>query len=423
MSALSILFFSIWICNSSNSVNAQNSPYDIDQYEFIKYDENILLNTLNDPAYEKLFEKFNQLILTGQGQINILHIGDSHIQADIISGRMRERLQTFFKGGIGGRGFIFPCSIAGTNNPVNIIVDYKGKWSNCKNIRMNDDCIIGLSGFSITTEDPNSVINIKSASWEFTHYDFTRIKIFHSFGDTSFIVDIGEYYEEKEIIENERLGYTEFILQYPIDTLLIQFFQKDSAQNSISIYGISLENDEQGVLYHAVGVNGAKASSFLKCDLLEEHIEALNPDWVIVSLGTNDVYSTYFDKKIYALEMNRLIRLSKEASPNAAYLITTPGDNFRYGTTPNKNTKIAQEIIFKLGKHQQCAVWDFYEIMGGFKSMEKWEAVDLCAKDKVHFSKKGYKLQGDLLFNAFLKSYDQYIENKYNTEDNKTVKE
>ena len=41
-----------------------------------------------------------------------------------------------------------------------------------------------------------------------------------------------------------------------------------------------------------------------------------------------------------------------------------------------------------------------------------WYKAGLTARDKLHFSRHGYFLQADLMFNAFLKSYDQYTENK-----------
>jgi len=34
----------------------------------------------------------------------------------------------------------------------------------------------------------------------------------------------------------------------------------------------------------------------------------------------------------------------------------------------------------------------------------------LAARDRIHLTQKGYTLQGDLFFNAFLKAYDEHIE-------------
>ena len=68
---------------------------------------------------------------------------------------------------------------------------------------------------------------------------------------------------------------------------------------------------------------------------------------------------------------------------------------------------IAREAIIEYAKTHQCAVWDLYGIMGGTGSMSVWVKQKLAAKDYVHFSGAGYKLQGNLLFNAL----DQTIQN------------
>ena len=43
-------------------------------------------------------------------------------------------------------------------------------------------------------------------------------------------------------------------------------------------------------------------------------------------------------------------------------------------------------------------------------SIVKWEENGLAKSDKIHFTTKGYKLTGDLFFEAFIKSYKEFIE-------------
>jgi hypothetical protein len=52
------------------------------------------------------------------------------------------------------------------------------------------------------------------------------------------------------------------------------------------------------------------------------------------------------------------------------------------------------------------AVWDLFEIMGGYKSMMKWYKAKLAARDKVHFAPKGYRILSDLMFEALMNSYN-----------------
>ena len=43
--------------------------------------------------------------------------------------------------------------------------------------------------------------------------------------------------------------------------------------------------------------------------------------------------------------------------------------------------------------------------MGGYGSMARWEEAGLAQSDKIHFTPAGYKLVGDLLFDAIMDAY------------------
>jgi hypothetical protein len=61
-----------------------------------------------------------------------------------------------------------------------------------------------------------------------------------------------------------------------------------------------------------------------------------------------------------------------------------------------------------LAEETGCAVWNFYEIMGGLRSINQWYDNGLATKDKIHLTKKGYTLQGDLLYEALKYDYTKY---------------
>ncbi len=96
--------------------------------------------------------------------------------------------------------------------------------------------------------------------------------------------------------------------------------------------------------------------------------------------------------------------------PLAAILLTVPNDSYLYRQYVNRNTARARDAIMDLAKEHNCGVWDFYTIMGGLNSILVWQRFGLAKRDRIHFTGKGYLLQGDLFFNAFLKSYDHYID-------------
>ncbi|MDF1550741.1 MAG: GDSL-type esterase/lipase family protein, partial [Bacteroidales bacterium] len=169
------------------------------------------------------------------------------------------------------------------------------------------------------------------------------------------------------------------------------------------------ENEDPGFIYHSIGINGASFTSFLRCNLLEKQLKALNPDMIIISLGTNDAYTTKFKPEFYKANYEEMIRKIKKVAPNAAILNTVANDSYLFRRYPNKNTQLAADVIYQVAKKHNCGVYDFYDVMGGLNSSSVWYKENLMVKDKIHFNREGYLLNGDLLFNAFIKAYDNHL--------------
>ena len=196
------------------------------------------------------------------------------------------------------------------------------------------------------------------------------------------------------------------------DSLIFSLEKTSEIQQRFTLLGISLETDDPGLIYHAVGVNGAKIPSFLRCSLLPDHLAGLSADLVILSLGTNDAYKRHFNAGSYRQNYDTLIRRIRTALPEAAILITVPNDSYLYRRYTNPNTEKVREMILDLAEEHNCGVWDFYGIMGGLNAIIVWQRFGLAKRDRIHFTRKGYLLKGDLFFNAFLKSYDDFIDKR-----------
>jgi len=403
------LFF---ILNQHIKLQSQNEyPLDINYYNFIHYEENKINFPGDSSNFEYLFQKLDTLILNGEGKISIVHIGGSHIQADVYSGRMRERLQTFYPGMNGGRGSVFPYRITKTNNPRSYSVHYAGKWSSCRNVERKKKCKLGLYGMSVTTIDPTANINIKLKSDSLVEYYFNKIRIFHEIDSNSFQLSFpGLEIEKTE--RNDSLGYSLYYLKNDYSKFKMEFIKENPTQNKFTLYGVSLENDDPGIVYHSIGVNGASFPSFLKCQLFEKQLAALKPDLVIISLGTNDAYTTKFNPDFYKSNYQSLINKIKRAAPESAILNTVANDSYLFRRYPNKNTILAGKVIYEAAKKNNCGVWDFFKIMGGLNSSSLWRQENLMVRDMIHFNMQGYLLKGDLFFNAFIKAYDNHLSAK-----------
>lgn len=406
----SILALIACIILVTDTLAQQDNPHEYAPFGIIDTSQNALEIYGGQDKLDNIFVKLSSLAIRGEGRINILHLGDSHIQADYFSGRLRDHFSKFIAGGEASRGFIFPYTTAGTNNPANYKVWSSGKWTACRNIQRKKECNLGLSGASVTTATPNARITITQPGGEYSVFGFDQIKVYHTFDPESFGIHLRNNAKIIDVTNYPEAGYTEFKLDRRQDSLLLEFAQENASQNFFELFGISLETSEDGITYSATGINGADVPAWLSCPQLGAHIASLNLDLIIVSLGTNDGYNTNFNEtKFYAKFDTLLMRIESDA-PQALVILTTPGDNYFHKTKLNENTVRTEYLLRELAKQHTCMVWDFYSAMGGANSIVLWQDKGLSANDRVHLTKKGYLLQGDMLFSAIIKEFDAYIE-------------
>ncbi len=371
------------------------------RYSFISYESNTLQLPADTTRFNRFFSLLDTLILQGQGQLNIVHFGGSHIQADIYTHLIRQRLLDLSLSG--GRGLVFPYDVAETNNPWNYSDRFTGSWETCKCTRPADSCTLGVMGIAVTTRSPRASVTIEVEDNFPLTFRFNRLRIFHEPSPYLLRVVSGS----DTLLGTCRLtqGYTEFQLPDEVYrfTLLVQ---RDSVPAAFTLQGISLENDRPGIRYNAIGVNGAKLSSYLRCTLFTPQLAEIDPQLVIFSIGTNDGYTRTFSDSLYQAEYRQLLDSTLKAVPEAAILLTVPNDSYLYKEAPNKNTEAMRRVIYRLAGEYHCAVWDFYTVMGGFNSSQDWYSLGLMKNDRVHFTREGYRLKGELFFSALLKAWE-----------------
>ena len=133
---------------------------DLSKYGFIDTSLNKIQFPKGNKSFEPFFNKLDTLVFENRGQVRILHIGGSHIQADAMSGRIREHLVKEYPGASAGRGFVFPFSAAKTNTPSSYGSTYKGIWDMSKNVLREVKKPLGLLGIAVSTSDPRAEFSI-----------------------------------------------------------------------------------------------------------------------------------------------------------------------------------------------------------------------------------------------------------------------
>ncbi len=420
------------------------------------YDKLMAIGTANNSAIPK--------------KINIVHIGDSHIQADLLTDKVRKNLQNVF--GNAGRGLVFPHSLAKTNGASAIRFSSNKSWQNHRIVSVPDGSPVGLSGIALYANNNDFAIALqtKEVADAFNtikiitpknqnRFDLATAKkiivfeatvpkkIVHKIKSGEAISIIADKYnvsisaikkanglrsntiragKSLKIPTNEKqqkkIERTEFIpLEIQSDTFS-HFYKSEASLNEIylipnksdnyfALNGVVLENNASGILYHSIGVNGAKLSDYNKYPMFFEQLQALQPDLVIIALGTNES----FDNKNgddYMNELDLFLESVRAQNGNVAVLVVTPPPSLFKRKYPNLFVADYAKKISEYAEQKNYAVWDLFSQFGGLYGVRRNFNKGLMANDRVHYTKAGYEAQGDLLSEAILKTFENYQKTK-----------
>lgn len=398
MNRLKFLALIIAVCltiSATNSIFAQN------QYSFVQYSANRLHYDSTSAPMQFLFQKWQRVTSTGQGNLNIIHIGGSHVQAGTLPNRIRTNIYNDYPKSIGCRGLLFPYSAAAKcNNPSDYKVHCKEKMILTRNVYRQPEHPLGLCGIAVTAANTPSRIQIILNEPKY-NYNTTRLTV------------LGR--SPQGVVPRLNCGGAEMHPSY-IDTANHRFhFNLQSSVDSFEVVlpchenqeftlqGIYLSNRQSGITYSSIGVNGAAVPDYFKCSLIND-LRLLRPDLVIFGIGINDAHGKDFDSVAFKRNYLRLCDSIKAVSPNCAFIFITNNDCYRKtgrrSYSVNTNGLLVREVCYRLAAITGGAVWDQFEIMGGLKSMAQWQNAGLAQADKVHFTRSGYQLIGDLFYQA-----------------------
>lgn len=401
-----ILTIVAWFAAHTLAVAQDTIAFDYKSFGLAIDSLNVIQNRQHlDEFYEQLY----LLKKGGDKKVNIIHLGDSHIQADFLTQAVRNNFQNNF--GNAGRGLIVPGRVAGTNEPFNIQTSSNVSWESKRCVFPLQLLPIGIGGITIRSGVPESKLYVymNDATQD---YSFNRVRIFHQKNASSFSLRLKD--SEVKLIDAKTVNdstrnFTAFELPSPLTSVVIESWKADSVQNHTTIFGLSLENGKPGILYHVIGVNGAKYAHYKVAKYFAEQTHKLDPALFIISLGTNEALDhPYIDKRLLT-HIEDLVSSLKANNPLAKFIIVTPPDCFIKRTRKNPGVLKVREALIQFAVENGYAFYDMYQAVGGDDAAVKWREAQLLRADGVHFTKDGYDYQGNLLFDAIIKGYNDYV--------------
>lgn len=366
---------------------------DLSAYPFLDESKNVI--TLNGADWSMVSMAAGE---TDDRALRIVHIGDSHIQADMATGITRRLLQQRF--GSTGRGLIAPLKIAGTNEPRDYIFKSNSSFQ-CEKLLAHDWTMpMGFTGVSISPEQQEFDFTVSA------HEAFERIYIYYT-GSSLNVLSV--QYDGSPLVyaSNDGLGCLEVGLPFPCEEVSLIL----SSFGDMTIHGMELTSDVVGVAYHTIGINGATYSNYNRIPEFGRSIAMLEPQLIILSLGTNEAFGR-LEREEFLSSLDALVSELRNTNPEACILLTTPSECHRRQRrrkksvfTVNDNVAKVRDMILNYGKTNNIAVYDWYAAAGGGGSSEKWVKAGLFSRDHIHCSLTGYEVEGQMVYNALINSF------------------
>ena len=400
------------------------------------------------------------------GQINIVHIGDSHIQADIMTGQIRKNLQDYF--GSAGRGFVFPHNLVKTNGATDVRFSSNVAWRSYRNIYPVQGDEIGLSGILLSTKSQKLVLQLNAKE---TANVFNTIKIItpnnhnlfeiatskqqllvksaspkvivHTIKKGETISEIAAKYsvsiaqvKKANALKSDRITFGKSLKIPTNDTeevsrttssfqsmpLLKQnnfhcfhsneglktiYLLPNKEQEQYVLSGVVLENDNPGLLYHNLGVNGAKFSDYNKYPSFFEQLKVLQPDLIVLSFGTNESYGKLTNAE-FMQQLSLFITTVRKTNPDSPILVVTPPASFLAHHKLNTIVDGYCSEMQKAAVKNQYSFYDLHASVGGMHGVEQNFRNGIIAADRVHYTVKGYQMQGNLISDQIIQSFLNY---------------
>lgn len=393
-----------------NSLLSQ--PIYWNQFEYQKYpwiDSNV--NVIQTHRKTLIAPFMAKLKKTNKQRVHILHIGDSHVQADIFTHETRTLMGGTF--GHAGRGMVFPYTTARTHTAADYRSRHTGKWYYARNVERYPELPIGVTGITSRTYEHQSAFKLSFKEGAIRP-EFTRLRILMDRTVRSFDLRIiaGRDTVLVDVFKNAIDSLSDQIwvdMPKGSSEYLFELVKNDTLQSYFEIYGISIESpDNRGLLYSSVGINGAGHYSIMRENKLPQHLTDLKPDAIILDVGANDFYQKGMDQQRFKDNLVSIIEMFKTYAPDALIILSNSQDIHRGGYSV-RACSIFSTMISDVAKSENVAFYDWYRVAGGNQSMKIWKSLHLANRDGVHLTRDGYELKGSLIYQSFGRTYRRFF--------------
>lgn len=347
-----------------------------------------------------------------QRTVRVLHYGDSQIEMDHITSRLRSALQARFGGGgpgllplnsftpvtaaqIWASGGYEKLSSFGDSTTSRSSGNY-GPMMQCH--RINGAVSAGVRPSA--QQDADSLVKL---------FDHARA-LFNNRGgsfDASLSVP-SMHYRQSLHTADDGVQHFDWQLDSCADRLKLTY------SGNADFYGLMVDYGH-GVAVDNIPMRGCSGHQFkgVKADLLTAAYSQMDVALIILQFGGNSVPYIRGEKALerYCDELGEQIEHVRACCPDATILFIGPSDMTSTGEGSWQTYPFLPRIVEGLrqtANQHGAAYWSIYDAMGGWNSMKAWVSNGYAGKDYMHFTQKGADIMGDRLAAALLLQYDYY---------------
>jgi lysophospholipase L1-like esterase len=358
---------------------------------------------INKQHLSPFFNKLSNLEKSDSTHVlNILHIGDSHIQADFLTREIRYSLQKRF--GNAGRGLVFPYRLTKSNESYDFRTSSGNSWK-WETVRMRKRQFEpGIAGASLLSTDNIFNVELKMNKRDSVDNSFSKLKLIcrnDSNGLLAFVTTKNDSTRKLLAFSGDTIYETK--LECLSENVSLQ------SNGNLLIDGLVLENESKGIQCHVVGINGAHYADYNHSPVFFVEMPLLQPDVIFVSLGTNEGVNSRVSEQAVMVEVDAMVRNVRSQGVDAPIVIITPFDNFYRRKKFNPYLKVVRNGLIAAAEKNNIACMDMYYISGGYGSAAEWRRRGLITADRIHYTVQGYTLQGKMIYNTLINSYSKYV--------------
>lgn len=358
-------------------------------------------------AFDRLWTAMDSVRLHGEGELNVLYIGGSHVQGGWIGHEMRHLLAAWAPHARMSRGMHLPYRLANTNTPTHFRTEMTGHWTakSCTRGSGQAACAAAPIATGILAFPGDSAF-IQHVGYlpDSTRTACTSLELWTNASRSQWQWQ-GNASVRSCFPLPGHLGWR-LDLDGPADTLAVAFeATQEAGLWYAGMSGLHTGADAQ-IAFHEWGHNGLRIRHAAALNGWASLLDRIQPDLIFVGIGLNDaVDGTHLNMAAFASHYQALTDVLC-ASGAAVVLV---------GNTPavHRNASLAKPSAFIgswLRKHSQArglAYMNLTAALGGAGIVTDWIKSARMQPDGMHFTAEGYQSIASVLFDAWMHAYAQ----------------